>query len=1141
MFPRLSARLRARRQFVIALLATAIPAATILPFVPSLTVEASSTPTLLGTLLPFYTLDNHQLWDHAALSVNVASGDLILHQSDLKIAGKAGHDLVFDRYYNSLSNGVGGGAAFGSHWVMTAGTDVKLTIGTSITYQGPSSFQVTFTSLGGGAWSQPAALDATLSGPNGSNQYTLTYHDNGQVLTFDSTGLLLSNADRNSGYGPYANTIHYGYTSGSLTSITDATGRVVSLANGSNGNIKTVTDPSVSPSRVLTYGYDGNHNLTSYADPTGNCGTTPVNCTLYGYDTSHNLTDIKSPAYNASTHNSDTTIAYMTDGSHRVQSITWAPDSAGVRHTRSYAYASGNDGGLCTPATTAGNTIVTDENGSGHTTTYCWDSLGRVVQTIDAMSPSHSTFTVWNSDNKATQITDPNGQLTTNTYDTTTGEKLLTTTGPTEGAFAGATTTYTYADPHNAFAPSKVVDSQGNTFNYTFDNSGNPATMSNGLGSQNVTTYAYTLDGLFKYVQDAKGNTRCQDDTGYRYWSQCMEYDSNGAVTSSAALAATDSYTNDGASRVLTHTDGNSKVTSYTYDPLDRVTQILYNGATSCPAPSATCTQFHYDADGNLQWEKDATGTSSFSYDNLNRKITDAPSGGGSSSSYTYDGVGNILTITNGLGASNIIHYHYDNNNRNDQLWLGNSSSTCGSTPATCTTFDYDAAGNRLHTYYPSATGTTIAMTYDNASKLLTVTATKGQTTLTSWQNNYINTSLGTYGADTNVRTFEQNNVSNASWQYAYDQLDRLSKVTPNGQGAQYSAYDSVSNGCGRTDGSACQGSTDPIRFNSANEMTYNNGINYVDDNSGNMTNWSITGGDYGSLSYNPQGQMTQLTHNTGVTINYAYRGAGQSDRASATQTVPPTWTQTWSSDLLGVGTETNTAQGECPCYYIHDPNGVLVESVYTTGTYFPLYDGEGSVVELIDSNGNQADTMTYSAQGVETASTGAVYEPWLFQGQYMDYGTGGSQQYHQGERYRQVGWMAGTWNQQDSASNPFETHGWNRLDYAGQDSLNLSDPNGILFGWSCDWCGRAASKVRKVVTQVVTHPIQALAGCWGAVRVNLIAAGQVPVVLAAESTVPGGILTVSAAACLGGAVVGGYGTTIVSSGISTRPPVPQG
>jgi hypothetical protein len=76
-----------------------------------------------------------------------------------------------------------------------------------------------------------------------------------------------------------------------------------------------------------------------------------------------------------------------------------------------------------------------------------------------------------------------------------------------------------------------------------------------------------------------------------------------------------------------------------------------------------------------------------------------------------------------------------------------------------------------------------------------------------------------------------------------------------------------------------------------------------------------------------------------------------------------------------------------------------------------------------------------------------------MFQGKYMDQ-TGGSQsneaagneQYQNGDRYLESGWMAGTFGEQDPLDDPFETNGWNRYNYAGQDAVNLSDPNGIYY-----------------------------------------------------------------------------------------------
>jgi YD repeat-containing protein len=336
---RLAVRTLLRQRIALLMMVTTLPAAAILPLLPALPAGASTTPTLLGAQ-GFYTLDTHQLWDKANVAVNVASGDLIFHDTVLQIAGIAGHNLDLNLFYNSLSNGAGGGADFGSDWVMSAGGDVKLTIGTSITYQGPSSFQQVFTGTAPN-WTTPAGMDATLYGPTGSSQYTLTYHDNGQVLTCNSAGQLTSNADRN------GNTFTYAYNAdGTLHQITDVAGsRTVSFIYNGGGNVSTVVDNSLS--RTYTFTINGSHNLTGYADPAN-----PSKTAQFTYDTGgkHEIVDIKDPAGNG-----ETKLTY--DTNHRVTQLQYVYDSLGDTYNRTYTYNSGTTGSAC--SSNAGNTPTT--------------------------------------------------------------------------------------------------------------------------------------------------------------------------------------------------------------------------------------------------------------------------------------------------------------------------------------------------------------------------------------------------------------------------------------------------------------------------------------------------------------------------------------------------------------------------------------------------------------------------------------------------------------------------------------------------------------------------------------------------------------------------------------------------------------
>ena len=130
-------------------------------------------------------------------------------------------------------------------------------------------------------------------------------------------------------------------------------------------------------------------------------------------------------------------------------------------------------------------------------------------------------------------------------------------------------------------------------------------------------------------------------------------------------------YTYDDANRMSTVTDWLSKVTTYGYDDAGRVTSTsLQNGlseARSCNAAnqltsimatkdSTTLTSLTYTLDdaGVRTAVEDLAGTESYTYDDLYR-LTGVTYADDSSETYTYDGVGNRLTKTQG-GTTSYTH-----------------------------------------------------------------------------------------------------------------------------------------------------------------------------------------------------------------------------------------------------------------------------------------------------------------------------------------------------------------------------------------------------------------------------------------------------------------------------------------------------
>ena len=116
-------------------------------------------------------------------------------------------------------------------------------------------------------------------------------------------------------------------------------------------------------------------------------------------------------------------------------------------------------------------------------------------------------------------------------------------------------------------------------------------------------------------------------------------------------------------------TDGKSQKTTSSYDGDDRVTQILYGGATTCTPSTGNCISYTHDGDGNETSMTDQSGTTDYYYDALNRLTTESlpdTSSDCSGSSpagitYGYDPAGNMIRYCDSGGTTT---YSYDPDNR---------------------------------------------------------------------------------------------------------------------------------------------------------------------------------------------------------------------------------------------------------------------------------------------------------------------------------------------------------------------------------------------------------------------------------------------------------------------------------------------
>lgn len=969
--------------------------------------------------LGWYKTVSETLADQLTLKENLSSGNMLGALQVVNIKG-TGMNEVFNLNYNILSPNLWD---FGRAWITNTGWDqyVDPNMGDGASFFGPTGYAFHYIKKPDGTYMTPPGIDADLI-HNGDGTWTISYHSSGEKLNFTSNGLYMtSDVDRS------GDTISFAYNaSGSLASITDTQGRVTtfSYVNGtytgcapptSSGFVSKITDPS---GRLYQFTYDTNCDLTTYKDPNSKVMT-------FSYDSLFNLIKVTDALGN------QTKLTY--NSIYKVTSVTRVTNvSQGSGPTTSLTY-------------NTGNTVVTDPN--NNQSTFVYDTRDRVTQATNTTGTMYSTFT---TDNKQALGIDQLGNQSTYSYN---GNNNLTqAVGPALGSGQTApAVNVTFNTPSTVngylYLPSSLTDPQGYCTAFVYDTAGRLTDSYKGQ--------ATPCDGLsggvhagFRYQGDpgiscgGKTGQVCSSITGDGVTTS-YNYDANGnlvGVTPPSPLGAI-TETVDSLSRLSTMTDGKGQKSTYSYDSLDRITQILYNGATQCVPSNGSCITYSYDADGNRLTMVDQSGTTTYYYDALNRAITVAlPTTGnacsGSSPSgltYTYDAVGNLLTSCDGGGTTT---FSYDSATRLTSI--AEPGGNCGATPSVCTTFGYNSDGNQTSVTYPG--GATQTTTYDTDQNVTSVTGKSStNSTLTSFAYTYIN------GANdmTLLRTaVESDPVASNTYTYSYDALDRLTNASvTGGSGTSYTySYDADGNVLSQIAGST----TTSHAYNSAGELCWvylgsssnacssppSGATTFSFDSNGNETASSAGV----SFTYNPKNQTTGITHGGTTLSPLAYSDAGQEQRITA-------GTTGLVNELGSVGVSTS---GGSSSYYLLDPHGrVLGERIGTTHYYF-LTDRLGSVVAVVSGDGQSvSNRYGYDPYGNRTYNSFTVANPWGYAGGYTD--PTGLVKF--GARYYDPSTVR--WTQLDPAG-----QGPNLYQYAAGDPINFTDPTGTrcCFGQWHAW-----------------------------------------------------------------------------------------
>jgi RHS repeat-associated protein len=861
--------------------------------------------------------------------VNSRTGAFTTSVDDVALPG-TGVSFAWTRTYTSADTTVG---RLGPGWTDSYSASLDVQGNGDVLLHGEDGQQVSYTSLGAGAFSGAAGSLSTLEAITGG--YELTRTDQ-VVYTFNSTGRLSSMEDRN-GQG-----VTLGYDgSGKLTTVTDAAGEQATVAY--SGSL--VTSVTTDDGRSVAYGYTSG-KLTSVTDVRGKTWT-------YTYDGSSRLATMVDPlSYTqvANVYGTDGRVTQQTDAVGEITTFAWnaTDEIATATDARSNDWVHDYDDGILTEdIDPLANATVLAHDGdlnlegvtspTSETTEMTYDAAGNLLTATAPASLGHATKTfVYNARNDPTSVTDARGKVTTYTY-TGAGNVDTVTQDGTQIA------DYSYDGDGRVLT---FTDGRGKVTTYSyFSASGYLESATDPLG--NETTYTYDGAGRVLTRVDPKGN--CSGCTPANFtWS--YTYNAAGQqLTETNPLSQTTTNVYDDAGRLTSTTDARGNTTSYTYDNANRIlteTKPDPDGGGSLSAPVTTYT---YDDVGNKLTETDPRGnTTTFAYDDANRLISETapdPDGGGSLTApvttYTYDDNGNLASTVEPRG------------------------NLSGATPNDYrTSYTYDAAGRQLTTTDPLGNVTT--NTYDAVGNLASVEDANDH--LTEYTYDAAGRILTVEAPDTGVTTYTYDATGNVSTRedaedhvttYAYDDAGQLTTETspdPDGGGSQSAAvtthtYDENGNELTLTDpnGNATGTSGDGVTtygYDRANRLT---SINYSDstpdvaytyDAVGNRL--TMTDGVSGTQTrtYDNLDRLLTLTRGT-ATYSYEYDAAG-----NVTKRTYPDNVSTFAD-------------------YTYDPLGRMATVVVGSRTLSYAYDAASNLVTTtLPSQNGHVETRTYDRAG---------------------------------------------------------------------------------------------------------------------------------------------------------------------------------
>lgn len=859
-----------------------------------------------------------------------------------------------------------------------------------------------------------------------------------------------------------------------VTRAVDADGHTTMSSYSADANIAQLTNPL------------GGTAVMSYRDP----GTTSERLSSMQEGGSSGPT--ATLAYNDP--NNQYSPSQVTDPENR--SATYAYDGPGNEHTAADQLPSQNqltidhnadgtiadsidaNGNKTTYHYTGGNLTEIDPPDLAHVgkTTITYDALSRPTKIIDGKSQERDiTYDVFD---RPTNVTykdatgvvvatinytyDNDGNLTKRSNGPAGGFSLVGRVASVRGTAGGTTATLTVGTSgvqagdavilavhtSNATGAPSATDSAGNTYRVDkgpiLDGGGDATTI---LSAQNVRALSsgqhitVTMPSNSEYFADAEefsglgGATDGSNSGGAKNSSSV----SSGTITTSTAgdlLVGAIGWESGATPSSLSGATwtANSALSNGTDGLQDYYASASATGSFKL---AATETGNFPTWMAGIVAYKPAGGTSpatTYTYDGL-RRLTSETLPDTSTHSYGYDAASNLTSLTDAGGT---VSYGYNKEN-----WLTSVADPSGTSNLT-----YDSDGNRTALTYPN--GASISYTYDTADtgRLTKITDTYLTSGGGQASKSYTYTYTDPGGRDTMLRQTMTDQAGNQTI-YTYDALNRLIEALTTNGSTTVSDYRYTLDGNGNllqengpsgttsyaynADNQACWSYAGASTAGCANAPTGAYTASY--DLNGNLT----SNGNGLTLAYNA---LDQTTSANGATTTYD--GENETELTSVGNT-------TIQNDFLGLSRTSTTGD---TIYLTRDLTGQIIDQRgSSSGIYYPLIDGEDTIVGLTNSAGQLANTYTYDPNGSRTSQTGTAPNNWGFQSGYLATAT----LYHFGARYYNSGQVS--WTQEDALNRLDDLQQLDPYTFASDNPINASDPTGTTTcpQWRA-YCNRYAA-----------------------------------------------------------------------------------